>query len=143
MSARSVPVARPPASRRAAPHRPAHPAPGLAATPKMPLLRRHPVAALDARTRTIRGPVEKLRFLRRSLERYEALDARLQAVPGAPLRWLAYQLTGVEEARPLFSANPWGALDPPPRRSPPLPRRARRVLNVAAVLLVAAAGLAL
>jgi hypothetical protein len=109
----------------------------------MPLLRRHPIASLDARTRNLHGPVEKLRFLRHSLERYEALDAKLQAVPGAPLRWLAYQLSGVEEARPLFSANPWGALDPPPRHSPPLPRRARRAMNVAALLLVAAAGLAL
>jgi hypothetical protein len=109
----------------------------------MPLLRRHPIALLDARSRALRGPLEKLRFLRRSLERYEALDARLQAVPGAPLRWLADRLTGVEEARPLFSANPWGALDPPLRPRPPLPRRARRAVNVAAVLLVAAAGLAL
>jgi hypothetical protein len=32
--------------------------------------------------------VEKLRFLRRSLERYEALDHRLQAVPGARSGWL-------------------------------------------------------
>jgi hypothetical protein len=86
--------------------------------------------------------VEKLRFLRRSLERYESLDERLQAVPGAPLRWVAYRLSGVEEARPLFSANPWGALDPP-RRSRPIPRRARRAVNAAALLLVAAAGLAL
>ena len=68
---------------------------------------------LEARGRAIRDPVEKLRFLRRSLERYETLDEQLQAVPGAPLRWLAFRLTGVEEARPLFSANPWGALDPP------------------------------
>ncbi len=54
-------------------------------------------------------------------ERYEALDERLQAVPGALLRWLACRVTGVEEARPLFSANPWGALDPPRRARPPLP----------------------
>jgi N-acetylmuramoyl-L-alanine amidase len=101
------------------------------------------VAALEARGRTIRDPVEKLRFLRRSLERYQALDERLQAVPGAPLRWLAYRVTGVEEARPLFSANPWGALDPPRRTRPPLPRRARRAVNVAALLVVAAAGIAL
>jgi hypothetical protein len=84
-----------------------------------------------------------MRFLRRSLERYEALDERLQAVPVAPLRWLAYRLTGVEEARPFFSANPWGALDPPRRSRPPLQRRARRAFNVAALLLVAAAGLAI
>jgi hypothetical protein len=110
---------------------------------RTPILRRHPLAALEARARTIRDPVEKLRFLRGSLDRYEALDARLQAVPGAPLRWLANRLTGVEETRPLFSANPWGALDPPRRSRPPLPRRARRAVNWAAVLLVAAGGLAL
>jgi hypothetical protein len=86
--------------------------------------------------------VEKLRFLRGSIERFEKLDERLQALPGAPVRWLAYQLTGVEEARPLFSRNPYGALDPP-RRARPLPRRARRTVNAAAALVVAAAGLAL
>jgi hypothetical protein len=98
---------------------------------------------MEAGSRALRDPVEKLRFLRRSLERYEALDARLQAVPVAPLRWLAYRVTGVEDARPLFSSNPWGALDPPRRSRPPLPRRARRVVNAAALLVVTAAGLAL
>jgi N-acetylmuramoyl-L-alanine amidase len=93
--------------------------------------------------RTIRDPVEKLRFLRHSLERFETLDERLQVLPGAPLRWVAYRLTGVDEARPLFSPNPWGALDPPRRQRPPLPRRARRAVNAAALLLMAAAGLAL
>jgi hypothetical protein len=98
---------------------------------------------MEAAGRALRDPVEKLRFLRRSIDRYEALDARLQVVPGAPLRWLAYRVTGVDEARPLFSSNPWGALDPPRRARPPLPRRARRAVNVAALLVVAAAGLAL
>ena len=139
---RRVGGARPPAARGGGPpprRPPARPSPA----PRTPVLRRHPIASLEARGRTIRDPVEKLRFLRRSLERYEALDERLQAVPGAPLRWLAFRLTGVEETRPLFSANPWGALDPPRRARPPLPRRARRAANVAALLLVAAAGLAL
>jgi predicted heme/steroid binding protein len=104
---------------------------------------RRPLAALEAKGRTIRDPVEKLRFLRHSIERFETLDERLQMLPGAPLRWVAYQLTGVEEARPLFSRNPWGALDPPRRSRPPLPRRARRTVNAAALLLMAAAGLAL
>jgi hypothetical protein len=111
--------------------------------PTLSGFRRRPIAALEARGRAIRDPVEKLRFLRRSLERIETLDERLQALPGAPLRWVAYRLTGVEEARPLFSTNPWGALDPPRRRRQPLHRRARRAVNAAALLLVAAAGLAL
>jgi predicted heme/steroid binding protein len=102
----------------------------------------HPLAELEARARAIRDPVDKLRFLRGSLDRFESLDDRLQGLPGAPLRWAAGYLSGVEEVRPLFSRNPLGALEPP-RRTRPLPRRARRTLNVAAVLLVAAAGLAL
>ncbi len=98
---------------------------------------------METGSRAFRDPVGKLRFLRHAIERYEALDARLQAVPGAPLRWLAYRMTGVEEVRPLFSSNPWGALDPPPRVRPPQHRRARRAVNAALLLVVAAAGLAL
>ena len=147
---RGVGTARPPAARRPTSPRPG-PVPAAPArsssrpspAPRLPRLGAHPIAALEAGSRVFRDPVEKLRFLRRSLERYEALDARLQAVPGAPLRWLAYRVTGVGEARPLFSSNPWGALDPPRRSRPPLPRRARRAVNVAALLLVAATGLAL
>ena len=41
-------------------------------------------------------------------------------------RWVAFQLTGVEEARPCFRETPGRALDPPRRHRPPLPRRARR-----------------
>jgi hypothetical protein len=147
---RGVGTAGPPAARRPITPRPgpvrapsARPKALSSPPPRLPRLRAHPIAALEAGSRALRDPVEKLRFLRRSLERYEALDARLQAVPGAPLRWLAYRLTGVDEARPLFSSNPWGALDPPRRVRPPLPRRARRVANAAVLLVVAAAGLAL
>jgi len=106
-------------------------------------LKPDPIAALDEQGRAIRDPVEKLRYLRRSLERYEKVDEKLQAVPGAPLRWLAYRFTRVDQARPLFSENPNGALTPTRRGPRDSPRRARRTLNVAAGLLVAAAGLAL
>jgi hypothetical protein len=149
-------AAGPPASRRAASPRPAaarpparrpaqarSPAKHPASRPGLPGLGRHPVAALEAAGRRIPDPVEKLRFLRGSLDRYRALDERLQALPGAPLRWLAYRATGVAEARPLFSANPWGALDPPARERAPLPRRARRAATSGVLLLAAAAGLAL
>ena len=136
---------REPLARRAPAARPAPPRPSpprAAVSEKRPgLFTRDPIADLESKGREIRDPVEKLRFLRRSLERYEAVDEKLQAVPGAPLRWLASRVTGVEAARPLFSGNPNGALAPP-RRATPLPRRARRAVNVAAVLLVAAAGLA-
>ncbi len=106
-------------------------------------LRPDPIAALEAKSSGIADPVEKLRFLRRSLARYESVDQKLQAVPGGPLRWLAYRFTRVDSARPLFSANPNGALDAKTRAGTPLPRRARRTMNVAGVILVAAAGIAL
>ena len=137
MQGRGVVAARPTSARVQRSAAPRPPAKGLAG------FGRRPLAALEAKGRTIRDPVEKLRFLRHSIERFETLDERLQMLPGAPLRWVAYQLTGVEEARPLFSRNPWGALDPPRRSRPPLPRRARRTVNAAALLLMAAAGLAL
>ncbi len=106
-------------------------------------LRPDPIAALEEKSSAIADPVEKLRFLRRSLERYESVDQKLQAVPGGPLRWLAYRFTRVDSARPLFSANPNGALGHNARTRTPLPRRARRVVNVLAVVVVAAAGIAL
>lgn len=119
---------------------PAHPEP----LPRLVSLRPDPLKALHSQSAKLKDPVEKLRFLRRSLERYETLDERLQGVPGAPLRWLAYRLTRVDAARPLFSANPNGALNPPGRAARPgRRRRARRAVNVAGLLLVAAAGLAL
>ena len=111
--------------------------------PRLVGLRPDPIAELEAKGREIRDPVEKLRFLRRSLERYEDVDQKLQAVPGAPLRWLAYRFTGVHTARHLFTGNPNGSLASPHLRGRELPRRARRALNVAALLLVGAAGLAL
>jgi N-acetylmuramoyl-L-alanine amidase len=112
--------------------------------PRLLSLRPDPIATLHSQGSRIKDPVEKLRFLRRSLEDYETLDERLQGVPGAPLRWLAYRLTRVDDARPLFSQNPNGALDPPRRATRPgRRRRARRAVNVAGLLLVAAAGLAL
>jgi hypothetical protein len=114
-----------------------------ARSPRLLGLSPDPIAALEAKSSGIADPVEKLRFLRRSLERYESVDQKLQAVPGGPLRWLAYRFTRVDAARPLFSANPNGALDAKTRTGTPLPRRARRTVNVAAVILVAAAGIAL
>lgn len=143
--ARVQPARRVAAARPGAPgvRRSTTPLTARAASPSLAGFGRRPLAVLEARGRAIRDPVEKLRFLRQSLERFEALDERLQALPGAPLRWAAYRLTGVEEVRPLFSSNPYGALDPPRRKRAPLPRRARRALNSAAVLLMAAAGLAL
>jgi hypothetical protein len=87
--------------------------------------------------------VKKLRYVRRSLERYEDLDERFQAVPLAPVRWALYRMSRLDRARALFSSNPNGALNAPPPRRPAVAPRVRKATNWAAVLLVVAAGLAL
>ena len=106
-------------------------------------LRADPIAELEERCRTIRDPVKKLRYVRRSLERYESLDERFQAVPLAPVRWALYRMSRVDRARALFSPNPNGALNAPPPRPPAVAPRVRQAANWAAALLVVAAGLAL
>ncbi len=73
---------------------------------------------LDARSRTIRDPVAKLRYIRESLARYEAADRKVQAVPLSPLRWLLYRLTKLDHLRPLFTTNPNGAMQAPAARTP-------------------------
>jgi len=107
-------------------------------------LRPDPLATVRREAEAIHDPVAKLRFLRRSLERFEELDERFRAVPFAPLRWALYRLTGIQRARPLFSRNPNGALDPPVRRrEAPVATRAWRAAQWAALLLVIAGGLAI
>src|SRR5207244_10713371 len=47
--------------------------------------------ALESVSRGVRDPVAKLRFIRTSLSRYQALDRAVRAVPSAPLRRLLYR----------------------------------------------------
>ena len=105
-------------------------------------LKADPIAEIEDRCRTIRDPVAKLRYVRRSLEHYESVDERLQAVPVAPVRWALQRASRLDRARALFSSNPNGALNAPPPRRPAVAPRARRAANRAALLLAVAAGLA-
>jgi hypothetical protein len=102
-----------------------------------------PIAEIEDHCRTIRDPVAKLRYVRRSLAHYESVDERFQAVPVGPVRWALYRLTRLDRARALFSRNPNGALNAPPQRRRAVTSRARRAANWAVALLVVAAGLAL
>ncbi len=88
---------------------------GRKPSPVGPRLRRLPKADdfmsdLEAKSRTIRDPVAKLRFIRESLARYQEADRKLQAVPISPLRWLLYRFTKLDRLRPLFTTNPNGAV---------------------------------
>jgi hypothetical protein len=107
-------------------------------------LRADPIAEIEDGCREIRDPVAKLRYVRRSLQRYESLDERFQAVP-APVRWALYRASRLDRARALFSDNPNGALNAPPPRRPGVTARTRRMASwgTAVLLVVVAAGLTL
>lgn len=68
------------------------------------------VKDIEAKSRSIRDPVAKLRYIRQSLAHYQEKDRQLQAVPLSPVRWLLYRFTKLDRLRPFFSANPNGAL---------------------------------
>src|SRR5262245_24663091 len=80
------------------------------------------VADIEAKSRTIRDPVAKLRYIRESLARYQEADRKVQAVPISPIRWLLYRVTKLDRLRPLYTTNPNGAVETarpiaPPARS--------------------------
>jgi hypothetical protein len=79
------------------------------------------VSEIEAKSRTIRDPVAKLRYIRESLARYQEADRKLQSVPISPVRWLLYRITKLDRLRPLYSTNPNGAVQaeraPAPVRS--------------------------
>ncbi len=114
---------------------------GSVRPPRVFALGADPIAEIESRARSIRDPVAKLRFVRQSLERYESMDERFQAVPLAPVRWALYRMTRLDRARSLFSPNPNGALNAPPPRQAAVAPRARRAANWAVGLIVVAAGL--
>jgi hypothetical protein len=95
---------------------------------------------IEAKSRTIRDPVAKLRYIRESLARYQEADRKVQAVPISPLRWLLYRVTKLDRLRPLYTTNPNGAVEAPRPVAPPV-----RSSSGAgwAIALVAAAGVAL
>jgi hypothetical protein len=67
------------------------------------------VSALEATSRGIRDPVAKLRFIRRSLSRYQTLDRIVQSVPFPALRVALYRWLSLEGLRHLLTSNPNGA----------------------------------
>ena len=89
------------------------------------------VLSIEEKSRSIRDPVAKLRFIRRSLARYQEADRKLQAVP-TPLRTLLYKVTRFDRVTPLLTTNPNGAARPAGR---PEPRRPARLGLPAASLL--------
>src|SRR6185503_5855331 len=65
--------------------------------------------ALESVSRGIRDPVAKLRFIRTSLPRYQALDRAVRAVPVAPVRRILYRWLSLESLRHLVDTKALGA----------------------------------
>src|SRR6185436_20177020 len=65
--------------------------------------------ALESVSRGIRDPVAKLRFIRTTLPRYQALDRMVRAVPGAPVRRVLYRWLSLEGLRHLIDSRALGA----------------------------------
>src|SRR5262245_15166109 len=76
---------------------------------------------IEAKSRTIRDPVAKLRYIRESLARYQEADRKVQAVPISPVRWLLYRITKLDRLRPLYTSNPNGAVGAAPAPTPARP----------------------
>lgn len=69
-------------------------------------------AAIESLTRDIHDPVARLRVLRTSLERYDAVDQAVTALPSSRARRLAYRWLRLESLRLLVSSAPrlrWAA----------------------------------
>ncbi len=66
------------------------------------------LTALEGVTSGIPDPVAKLKFIRGSLARYEALGQRVQSIPVPPLRWALYRWLSLEGARHFIDTNAAG-----------------------------------
>jgi hypothetical protein len=66
------------------------------------------LSSLESVSQGIQDPVAKLKFIRGSLDRYQALDLRLQKVPVRPLRRALYRWLSLEGLRHLLTANRMG-----------------------------------
>lgn len=71
------------------------------------------VRRIERNTRDIGDPVEKLKYIRSSLARYQRLDARVRALPYESWRRLASHIYGLDAVRPLLSDLPLGAGEVP------------------------------
>jgi hypothetical protein len=99
------------------------------------------VAALESASRGIRDPVAKLKYIRSSLARYQAIDYWIGAVPSPPLRRAAYRWLSLEGLRHLMTTNAMGApvVDSSTRRAMFLTRGFTAAALLAVVAGVAAA----
>ena len=93
------------------------------------------LSSLESVSQGIQDPVAKLKFIRGSLSRYQALDLRVQKLPLRSLRFLLYRWLSLEGLRHLLTANPMGG-------NVPLDRGLRlSIFGVRTVAVVVVAGI--
>jgi hypothetical protein len=81
----------------------AKPSPFATAAPR--LHDRDFVETLETRSKAIRDPVAKLRYIRNSLARYEQADRAVQVVPFSPVRRLLYRVLSAAGLRQMMRAQ--------------------------------------
>ena len=96
------------------------------------------VDAVERVSKGIHDPVAKLRFIRASLARQQAVDGWVRRVPFAPVRGRLYGWLSLQRVQHLLSANPFGVAPPVPRPARGL-AASRAMVAVAAVVIVLAA----
>jgi hypothetical protein len=74
------------------------------------------VCALEAASREIRDPVAKLKYIRNSLARYQALDRCVRVVPIAPLRRQIYRWLSLEGLQHVLGSPSLHLTMPPAAR---------------------------
>lgn len=98
------------------------------------------VDAVEKASRGIRDPVAKLRFIRTSLARHQAVDGLVQRVPWAPVRGRLYRWLSLAGLHHLLITNPFGVALPIPQRARSLVASRALVAVAAMIVATAAAG---
>jgi hypothetical protein len=98
------------------------------------------VDAVEKASREIHDPVAKLRFIRNSLARHQAVDGWVRRVPWAPVRVRLYRWLSLQGVQHLLTNNPFGVALPIPRAARGLAASRALVAVAAVVVALAAAG---
>jgi hypothetical protein len=95
---------------------------------------------VEKASRGIHDPVAKLRFIRTSLARHQAVGGWVRRVPWAPVRVRLHRWLSLEGVQHLLSTNPFGVALPIPRAARGLAASRALVAVAAVIVALAAAG---
>ena len=98
------------------------------------------VDAVERVSRGIHDPVAKLRYIRTSLARHQAVDGWVRRVPWAPVRVRLYRWLSLQVVQHRLNTNPFGVAVPIPHSARGLAASRALVAVAAVIVALAAAG---